>query len=195
MIRALRRVARDRRGVYAVEFALIAPTMFLLLMGVYDLLHRNYVQDVLDGEMQRVARASSLEGGPLKMAEIDARMQKMVRSVSADAVATVTRTNTPDFLTVRAERFTDGNANDVCDNGEPFSDINENGRWDKNPGQTGQGGANDVTKIRAVIKFPRILPMAKMLGWDPNMTLVSETVLKNQPFAAQANRGVDLKCD
>lgn len=195
MTGALRRLARDERGVYAIEFAILAPVMCLMMMGGYDLLHRNYVQDVLDGEMQKVARDSALEGAPIRLPEIDARMQKMVKIVSYDATAQVTRTSYPSFLSAKAERFIDENDNGTYDKGECFDDINDNKAWDKDPGKKNQGGANDVTKIRTVIKFPRLFPMHSMLGWEKTQTLASETMLKNQPFAAQATTTSVAICD
>ena len=37
---SLRRLARDRRGMAAVEFALIAPTLIVLFMGVLEMTFR-----------------------------------------------------------------------------------------------------------------------------------------------------------
>lgn len=193
-MRALRRLVRDQRGVTVVEFGLLAPVMCLMLMGLFDLLHRVYAQDILDGEMQRVARDSALEGGPLKAAEIDLRMKRMEWIVASGATIDVTRDTYPSFLAVKPERFDDTNGNGVRDKGECFDDINENKMWDTRPSRTGQGGANDVTVIRTVVKFPRLLPMGAMLGWGNQQKVVSETVLKNQPFAAQAVATVSTIC-
>lgn len=195
MTGASTRLLGDRRGVTVVEFGLLAPVLCLVLMGTADLLHRGYAQDILDGEMQQVARDSALEGAPLKLEEIDRRMTKRVRRVAIDGEVEVARNATPDFLKANPERFTDEDGDGVYDRGECFDDTNENKIWDSDPGRKGQGGANDVVRITTTIKYRRLFPMAGLLGWNRQQTLVSRTYLKNQPFAAQATSTVVTICD
>ena len=40
MIRTLHRLARDRRGVTIIEFAIVLPVMLLMMMGLGDLLYQ-----------------------------------------------------------------------------------------------------------------------------------------------------------
>ena len=44
----------DRRGVTAVEFALIAPALMLILLGVFDAGYNLYAASVLNGATQKV---------------------------------------------------------------------------------------------------------------------------------------------
>ena len=55
-------LARDRKGATMVEFALAAPTVLFMSMGLYELGHGMYVQTVVSGVMQDAGRDSTLEG-------------------------------------------------------------------------------------------------------------------------------------
>ena len=63
MIRRLRRLGRDRRGVTIVEFAMVAPVLSLLMMGLGDMLYQMYVKEMLTGSVQKAARDSGIQGG------------------------------------------------------------------------------------------------------------------------------------
>ena len=51
-MRMLRQLRDDQAGAAIVEFALVAPTMILLMMGVFELGHTMYVQSVVNGAMR-----------------------------------------------------------------------------------------------------------------------------------------------
>ncbi len=168
-----------------VEFALIAPALCLMLMGIGDLLHRGYVQGLLDGEMQRAGRDSAVEGGALKATAIDNKLRGMVKMIAKEATIDTVRESYATFQNIKPERFDDNNGNGVRDPLECFDDVNANAAWDSSPSRKSQGGASDVTILRATVTWPRLFPMAGLMGWPVNQTVISETVLKNQPFAAQ----------
>ena len=59
LARALNRLRRDTRGSTIVEFAIIAPSFMILLMGVFDLGQAVYLRAVMNGAMQEAARAGA----------------------------------------------------------------------------------------------------------------------------------------
>lgn len=179
------RLARDRRGVSVLEFAFVAPALCMALLAIGDILHFEYVRGVVDGEMQKAARDSAIEGGALKTAAIDAALRKQVAIVSPGARVELARKAFPTFQSLNGERFLDNNNNGRRDSGECFDDTLPNGRWDADTGRDGQGGANDVTRLTATVTWPRLFPMSSMLGWSAEQVVVSQTFLKNQPFAAR----------
>jgi hypothetical protein len=89
------------------------------------------------------------------------------------------------FSVVKPEPFVDNNGNGKRDPGECFTDVNNNGIWDADPGIAGQGGANDVALYTMTITYPRIFPVAGLMGWPQTQTISSSTLLKNQPYASQ----------
>jgi hypothetical protein len=195
----LKRLRGDRRGVTVIEFAIVAPVMLLLMMGLGDVLYGLYLQSILQGAVQKAARDSTIEGAADNAATIDGRVVAMVgklvknmaQNCSADAAAPswcALRENYDKFTEVGPEPLDDTNHNGVRDAGECFVDTNGNGVWDQDPGATGQGGANDVTLYTMRIRYPHVFPVARLLGWTGPMEIKATTLLKNQPYATQSDQ-------
>lgn len=197
MIRTLSlRLRRDRRGATLVEFALVAPVMLLLMMGLGDLLYQEYAQSILTGAVQKAARDSGIEGGAANTATIDGTVIGLIGAViknpanncaanPTSAAWCSVRKSYDSFSAVAPEPFVDTNGNGVRDAGECFTDENGNGAWDQDPGLNGQGGASAVTLYKMTITYPRIFPVAKMFGWPSTNTISATSLLKNQPYATQ----------
>jgi len=183
--RSILALRSDRRGAVLVEFALLTPVMLLMLMGLGDMLYQVYTQSILNGELQKAARDSGIEGGAASTSTIDAKVQTMVRKIAPGATFTSTRKSYDSFSEVAPEPFTDTNGNGVRDPGECFTDENGNGTWDQDPGAAGQGGASAVTVYTMTATYPRLFPVAGLFGWPTTQTVSATTLLKNQPYATQ----------
>jgi Flp pilus assembly protein TadG len=162
----LLRLAKDERAIYTVEFAFLAPVLLLLLMGFFDLAHRGYAMAVLQGAVQKAGRDATLESGQ---------------------TGTSSRLSYTDFSNVGdPEVFKDRiPLNGKYDAGECFEDVNGNGRWDADLGKAGQGSAQDAVLYKMEVTYPRLLPLASMLGWTANQKVSASTVLRNQPYGDQ----------
>lgn len=189
--RALSHLLRDERGVTIVEFALIAPALMVLVLGIFDLGYNAYTNQMLQGAIQRAARASTMEGAAGNAAALDGRVASEVHAVAANASLSFDRKSYNSFSQVgRPEDFTDLDNDGLCDNGEPFEDANGNGVWDRDPGTAGFGGARDAVLYTVTVKYPRLLPIASFLpGMSADVTLASSTVLRNQPYGFQKSGG------
>ncbi|MBS0503769.1 MAG: pilus assembly protein [Proteobacteria bacterium] len=181
----LKRLARDEKGSPIAEFAVVAPTMFLLIMASMDLAYRSYTTSLLEGEIQKAARDSGMEGSQDRLDAIEAKAKKQVQLIVKNATFTPLRRSYTTYLNAKPERFTDTNGNGVRDGGECFDDVNANGQWDSDPGNVGQGGANDIAAYTMTMSFPRLFPLYGMLGWPKDETITVKTYLRNQPYGAQ----------
>lgn len=192
----LHSVRSDRRGVTALEFALILPVMLAMIMGLGELMYQAYAQSILEGAMQKAARDSSIQGGGDNAAALDQSVLDMVKIVAPGSsfAATPTRKNYDTFSSAKPEPFTDTNGNGVRDAKECFDDVNGNGSYDTDPGMTGQGGANDVTLYTVQISYPRLFPVASFFGGSAMQTIKATTFLKNQPYASQTVTTVKNLC-
>ena len=187
------RLRADARGVTIIEFAIVSPVMILAIMGLSDMLFQQYAQSVLSGAVQKAGRDSSIQGADT--ATIDGKVVLMMNSLLPTPTQACPAANPTQwcstryaydtFTEVAPEPFTDNNGNGKCDNGEPYSDVNNNNQWDSNPGTSGQGGANSVALYTMTITYKRLFPVAALLGWSPNSTITASTLLKNQPYATQ----------
>jgi Flp pilus assembly protein TadG len=181
----LRSLRRDTRGATIVEFALVSPVMILMMMGLGDMGYQVYAQSILNGAMQKAARDSAIQGGANATAIIDGKVSAMVRNIAKNATISFTRKNYDSFSVIKPEPFVDTNGNGVRNTGECYTDINANNQWDSDPGENGQGGANDVTVYTATVTYPHLFPVTSLFGWPSTQTIIASTLLKNQPYASQ----------
>jgi len=180
-----RALGRDERGSTLLEFGLIAPTFLILLLGCANLGQMLYGKVLLNGAIEAAARSSSTETRDTTAA--DTMVRKIVGPILPGASYTISRFSYYDYTDVgRMEKFTDGNGNGTCDNGEPYINENGTGGWD-NVRRSGQGGADDVVVYKVVAQYSPLFKIPLMPGQWQQITLTSQTVKKNQPFATQAN--------
>ena len=178
---------RDTRGVAIVEFALIAPVLMLMLMGLLDLAYNMYTTEMLQGAIQSAARNTTIEGSSGKEAQLDAIVTTAVRAVAPTATLTFNRRAYSSFTNAgRPEDFTDVDNDGTCNHGEPFEDANANGTWDLDRGQVGFGGARDAVLYTVTVNYQRPVPVAGFIpGQTKDFTLTATSVLRNQPFGEQ----------
>lgn len=158
---------RCTRGVTIVEFALIAPTLLMLICGAIELGHLLFARQVLEGALIEAARAAtaSMETGESDRSTI---MRKSVGDtmklfpVADGKSITITTTVFADFASVTPEIYTDVNKNGKYDVGEPFVDRNKNGKWDPSTPKTGvMGNAGDV--VSYTVNYPKAV-LFQMVG-------------------------------
>lgn len=192
----MRRFARDARGATLVEFALVAPVMMLLLMGLFDLCYRAYTQAVLTGAVQAAGRRGTLEGNSSNAvtAALDAAVIAQLRPIARNLEWQSDRKYYRSYSTISAEPFDDANHNNQYDPGECYTDVNNNSRWDADPGNSGQGGANDITVYTMTVTYPRLFPLTAMMGLPDKQVISASTRLKNQPYGSQASDAPETRC-
>lgn len=189
-------------GVSILEFALIAPLVMAMMLGALDIGHSLFVRSTLDGAVQNAARSSSLEGATsLAQQElIDEDVASTIRELAPGATVTVSRRYYKTFSTAAlasAEKVNEQSPGNMkCDRGESFMDANGNGVWDADGGSDGQGGARDIVIITFKVSYPRLFPLAALLGWPANVEMQSDSILANQPYGDQTGFGkpVQVNC-
>jgi len=180
------RLRDDARGVTIVEFALIAPALLTILLGVFDIGFNMYVTSVLDGATQKAGRDSTIEGAETQGLAIDDAVRDAVHRVIPSATLSFDRRSYRDYSDVhQPEDFSDVDGDGQCDNGEPFEDVNGNDTWDSDRGVDGMGGARDAVLYTVDVSYPRVFPLMRLLGFPPIVTNQTQTVLRNQPYGNQ----------
>ena len=181
--------ARDQDGAAALEFALMAPLLFLMIFGTLEMAHSFYVKGVLTGAVNAAARNSSLQTGPTSQTTIDAAVSKIIKTGVPNSTVTFTRKNYAEFTSIgKPEDFTDTNKNAKRDAGECFTDMNGNSLWDADMGKTGLGGADDVVVYTVSISYTTMFNIGTFWGLPKTQKVNSTTILQNQPFSTQSER-------
>ncbi len=185
----LHRLVADEGGATILEFALVAPVMLLMIMGLGEMTYETYVQSVLAGSVQKAGRDSAIELADT--AAIDDRILAQVKTVAPNATMIANANGKPrrsSYATygyIQPEPFTDSNGNGIREVGECYTDFNGNNRWDADPGSSGQGNASDSVVYTVTISYPRLFLIANLTKWTSSVTATSTTILKNQPYATQ----------
>ena len=183
-MRALsRRLARDDKGVTALEFAFVGPIFIVMLMALLDMGHMLYAKSVLNGAVQKAGRDSSLQTGIQNAGAIDLAVKNTVLTVVPNAQMTFNRKNYTDFSNIGApEPFVDTNNNGRRDPGECFQDTNANGIWDTDSSQANQGSASEAAVYTVTLSYTHIFPVATLIGGSPTQAMSVSTMLRNQPY-------------
>lgn len=191
------RLARDDEGATIIEFALIAPVLILILLAGIDFGHRTYVSSVMQGALTDAARRASVED-PTFSASGDTLEERVANAVEAQVQSVVTpgysltieQSNFYDFTGIgnpeKIMRDNDGDGVYDADDGDCFSDLNENGQFDTDTGRTGRGGANDVVFYEATLEMDPLVPIYNFLGGSTRYTMLADTAIRNQPWGSQA---------
>lgn len=193
--RFLRSLRRDQSGATIVEFALIAMPLCVLVMGGFDLGHQSYIRSVMQGALNDAARRAAVEdpaftaSGATTEERVENTIKAQLAGITPGAEITISQSNFYDFSGIgnpeklMRDKDKDGTYDEA--DGDCFSDLNENGEYDTDTGRAGIGGANDVVFYQADITMPRLLPVAKLIGFSPNYEFGVATAIRNQPFGEQ----------
>jgi len=185
----MRGAARDQEGTAALEFAMAAPLLFLMIFGTLQMAHSFYIYGVLTGAVNAAARNSSLQTGPTSQATIDAAVSKIIKTGVPNSTVTFTRKNYAEYTSVgKPEDFTDTNKNGKRDAGECFTDMNGNSLWDADMGVSGLGGADDVVVYTVNVTYTPLFAIGGFWGLPKTQKINATTILQNQPFSTQGER-------
>ena len=181
----MRRLKQDARGGTLVEFALVSPVLLLMLMALIDMGFRSYVSMQLQGTLDQAARKVTVGG--VSTSTISTFVQQRMTAIIRTASVTVTPKNYDDFSNVgKPEPITTDTAPvGTYNKGDCFQDLNGNGVWDSDAGGSGTGSGDDVVYYTAVVTFPALMPLGKLLGWPSTETVSATMMMRNQPYAAQ----------
>jgi hypothetical protein len=171
------------------------------VFGLFDALFNLYMVSTLQGVVQKAARDSTLQsyntptGEATLDAAVTAQIHTLLPSATVPPPTRISYRTYADAAAKKAEPWTDTDHDGTCDNGEPYTDINSNGTWDADGGNDAGGGAKDKTIYTVTVSYPRLFPVARLIGLPSNVTLTATTVLQNQPYDDQSQVGTKtLNC-
>lgn len=182
--RALRdRFLRDRRGVSAVEFALVGPTFIFLVLGVFDFATVLFLALTIENATLNAARFGATGQVPTGVTR-DERIREIVHEHTLGIlddndlkIETLVYASYADIAT--AERLDDANGDKKHNPGETFDDVNHNAVWDGDPGKPGSGAPEAIVLYRVSAEYRFITPLLSELG---PVSLSAAAPIRNEPF-------------
>lgn len=187
----LAKLIRENRGVVAVEYALIIPAFFSLMLGSFEIGRILMVYSALEGavtESSRIAMTGNVPDGypPDYSVEEYIRdyVENSLENVGVDAGVNISMNVYESFSAIGAEEpYTDIEGNLVCDNGDPYTDVNDNGSWDADMGASGTGGQENIMLMRIGVELPYMMHgVIEAFSNDTHINLSTSTAIRNEPF-------------
>lgn len=189
------RALRDRQGIAAVEFALVAPAVLLITAGILEMSMMMFSTALVEGGLREASRFGITgvlpEGKTREQQIIDIISEHTIGLVDMSS-ATVSVHVYPTFGEVgQAEPYVDSNpANGEYDPGESYNDINANGQWDSDMGASGAGGAEDIVLYRVSYDWELMTPLiGELMGDAGTMHMNASIAVRNEPYAPPASGG------
>jgi Flp pilus assembly pilin Flp len=146
--RMMRRFRRDARGAAAVQFAVLAPALLLLVIGSFEVAITLFVSGTMESAVLAASRygvTGFTEDGVSREQRIrEIILERTLGFVDMDAAVINTLVYSSFDQIGQPEPFTDANSNGAHDAGESFTDVNGNGQWDDDMGSAGLGGPGDI---------------------------------------------------
>ena len=184
------RVAANEAGSPAVEFALVAPVLLLVMTAIIEFGMIMFVA-VMEGGLREAARFG-ITGQTPKDRDRAAQIRAIVADRTLGLVdigkAMIAITAYPTFDDVgKGEYFVDGNKNKEYDVGETYKDCNGNGKRDADRGKPESGAAGDVVVYRFEYDWPLLTSlMTPLIGKDGKVHLQDPVVVRNEPWDGSA---------
>jgi Flp pilus assembly protein TadG len=178
---------RDQQGAAAAEFAVVAMTLIVMTIGVFEIAAVMIVNVLVEGGLREASRAGITgytPAGKTREQMILELLNKHTQGMVTPQTATIETRVYPSFSQVgKPEPFTDANNNGVRDNGEPYTDVNGNGMWDADMGVAGLGGPGDVVHYRVSYDW-HLLTGLLMPSLSENgiIRLSASVVVRNEPY-------------
>jgi hypothetical protein len=191
MIMIRQALRRDRRGIAATEFALIAPVLITLLCGLIEFAWVQSARLALESAVMRGARAVAATDCPAQRETVLTQtvVKGMQHIPSSDGA--LPRVEGKAYASAfgdvgEPEPFIDNPAarNGRYDLGETFTDVNGNGQWDPDMGRSGSiGGAGQVVSYTATFRVRSLIPfIARTFGGGTDYSIRAATVIRNEPI-------------
>ena len=180
-------IIENEEGATAVEFALVAPVLLLIMMGIIDVGMMMFAQGLLENSAFTAART----GKTGYTEQNKTREETMIETLHSragilldTAEIVITSVSYSEFDDIgESEPFIDANGNGSRDNGENYTDVNGNGNYDEDIGTSGQGAASEVVVYTVSYPWRLYTPMMKpLLGENGIVNLSSRIVVQNEPY-------------
>lgn len=183
MTQIFRRLAHDRRGVTAVEFALISGPLFMLVLGSMDLARYAYASSVLQGTLTQAARKASLEGA--SVSSVTTFVNTQLKEFAAPSKITLEMKAFKEFTGVgKPEKITTDIAPLGTYNvGDCYIDSNSNGIYDTQQGRDGIGTAEDAMRVKLTMDMKRLSPLSGLFGMTETVRIERTTFSEIEPYA------------
>ncbi len=183
----LRNLRQNEQGVTAIEFAIIAPVLFLMMMAIIEVSLIIFAQSTLEAaafNASRIGKSGYSEAGSTRDETILAYFDRFEDTVFDTAKFDISSLTYARFDQIgKSEPFVDNNNNGIRDVGENYTDVNGNATYDDDMGAAGVGGTSEIVVYTINYPWAILTPiMRNIMGENGVMQLTSRAIIQNEPF-------------
>jgi len=165
----LKRFARAREGAAAIEFALVAMPLFLLILASLEIAFVFFAGSLIENAVNETAR--EIRTGRL---QTEGGTEETFR---ADVCARVNIVADCGMLAIDVRTYENFSSTDFS------SPLQSDGSFDDNGFVFEPGGPGDVVVVRAFYPFQLFVPSVGLANMEGNKRLIaSATAFRNEPF-------------
>lgn len=183
----VRRLWRAEDGVSAIEFAIIAPVLMLLMFGIVEFATIMLLANIMENATSissRLGKTGYAASGKSREETIRDSVAERAGNLIDPSKLEITSRYYEQFDQIGdAEPWNDANTNGIPETGE-YNDINGNGQWDSDMGLAGYGDAEDIVVYTIRYPWGVMTPIMREVIADDNgdFQLTAHAVVKNEPF-------------
>jgi Flp pilus assembly pilin Flp len=180
-------LSRHTEGSTAIEFAIIAPALFLIMIGTVEMGLVLFTNAVLEGATavaSRVGKTGFTTGGQTREQYIRSTVLRLSGGYLTPSRLTVSTLSYRDFSNVGQPEPCITNTPCPGTPGVNFIDVNGNAAWDRDMGNNSAGGAGDVVLYRVSYPWALFTPLLRNIIGDSggNITLTAVSTVRNEEF-------------
>lgn len=186
----MRRLALDRDGSSALEFAYAFPIILLAVVGLLELMMIMFVSSLMEGGLRDASRYAITGALP----DNGTREQAIVNIVNDRTLGLLDLTTADVRMRVYQSfgqvgqpepLIIDLNGNGRYDPGDSYTDVNGNGRWDEDMAETGSAGlSSEVVVYDLNVDWPLLTPLlAPFIGQNGIIKLGASIAVRNEPYS------------
>ena len=183
---------RSEHGAMAVEYAILVPVFIALTFGSMEMGRIMMVYSALEGAVTESTRISITGNIPDGYATTEDYIEDYVKgsleNFGIGAGVTISMQVYDSFSDIGAEEpYTDADGDLICNNGEFYTDVNNNGQWDDDMGSSGAGGEENIMVMEIAVELPYMLPsMSHAFTGEDAINLSTSTAVRNEPYGGVA---------
>ncbi len=182
----MRKFLKQTEGATIIEFAVIAPVLFLMLMGILEMGLILFTTSAMEGATNvgsRIGKTGFTTGGLSRENYIRAQIQKLTGGFLNPALLDISILSYSSFSNVGKPEPCIAPPVAPCPGvaGVNFVDVNGNGTWDQDQGAASAGGSGSIVLYRVTYPWHLFTPvMASLLGTGGVYTITAVSAVRNE---------------
>lgn len=185
MISRKRHFFSDQGGATIIEFAVVAPVFFLLLMIIIELGLINFSQVAVEAALAQASRSASIGDARIggdRVSTVRALVEQKTSGLINSAQITISATVVGQGTTAPPDYCLDPPGTPVSCPSNNFVENNGTPSY-QGPGAVSLGGSGDLIELRVSYPWRVQMPLlSSIVGQRGVMMISSTTVVKNEPF-------------